>query len=247
MPSPCGTGTPSLAGHYLRGSTISAMRISVTSNIREVLGWTADLHPQTRFAVARSLTDVAKLVQQATPLELDRVLDRPTPFTRGGTFVTPARKDTLQSVIGFKDQQAAYMAYQVDGGVRPPKNKALRLPAVVQLNAFGNLPAGAIAQLIARARTGKRVTKRQSERFGVSRELDLFYGEPGDGRPAGIYKRVVISSTEHRLVPVVVFPRRPARYARRFDFYAFAEGVVDREFDRILAANWRAAVETARR
>lgn len=222
------------------------MKISVSSNIADVLGFTAKLHPQFRFACAKSMTDVVKLVQREMPGEMERVLDRPTAFTKGGTYIVPARKDRLQAEVGIKDQQAQYLAYQVDGGTRSPRNRALRLPSVVQLNQFGNVPAGLIRQLVTRARQGKRATKVQARRFGVSQELDLFYGEPGDGRPAGIYKRVVLSATKHQLVPIIVFPKQPARYERTFDFYGLAQRKVIAEFDAALERNWRDALASAR-
>jgi len=117
----------------------------------------------------------------------------------------------------------------------------------VQLNQYGNIPAGLIRQLVARAKAGKRATKTQARRFGVSQQLDLFYGEPGDGRPAGIYKRIVISSTRHQLVPIVVFPKQSARYTTKpFDFYAFSQRITLREFGPALDRAWRLALATAK-
>lgn len=222
------------------------MRISVRSNIDQVLGFTAKLHPQYRFAVAKALTDTAKAVGGGLPGEMTRVLDRPSAFTKSGVFVKPARKDALQATVGFKAKQAAYLSWQVDGGVREPSRSALRLPSNVALNEFGNLPSGLIRQLIARARAGRRATKRQASRFGVSKDLDLFYGEPGDGRPAGIYKRVATSSTRHQLVPVVVFPKQGARYSARFDFFGFCESRASGMLERNLRAGWARALGTAR-
>lgn len=223
------------------------MKISVSSNIAEVLGFTARLHPQFKFALAKTLTDVVKAAQRVMPAEMQSAFDKgASEFTQRSVHITPARKETLQATVGIKDKQAAYLHYQVEGGTRNPKNKALRLPSVVQLNQYGNVPAGLIRQLVARAKQNKRATKRQAERFGVSQQLDLFYGEPGDGRPAGIYKRVVLSATKHQLVPIIVFPKQPARYEKRFDFYGLARRTVDREFAPALERNWRAALASAK-
>lgn len=198
------------------------MRFSARSNIDEVLGFTRRLHPQFQFAVATALTREAKAVEKTLPGALASALNKPTAFTSRGTFVQAARKTALTSVVGFKDKQSSYLRWQVEGGTRTPTRKALRLPSVVQLNDHGNLPNGLIRQLIARAQAGKRATRTQSRRFGVSQGLDLFYGEPGDGRPAGIYKRVVVSATRQQLVPIVVFPKQAASYEKRFDFYGIA-------------------------
>lgn len=223
------------------------MKLSVTSNINEVLGFTAKLSDQFPFAVARSLTDVARLVANQMPGEMERVFDKgATDFTKRSVYVVPARKDRLTAEVGIKDRQAQYLFYQVEGGTRQPSKQALRLPSVVQLNDFGNVPAGLIRQLINRAKQGKRATKVQARRFGVSQELDLFYGEPGDGRPAGIYKRVVISATKHQLVPIIVFPKQAARYQRTLDFYGIAQRTVAANIDARLASNWRDALASAR-
>lgn len=222
------------------------MRLSVTSNINEVLGFTKRLHPQYRFAVAKALTDEVRAIARTLPGELSTALDRPSAFTTRGTFTSSARKDSLSASVGFKDRQAAYLSWQVDGGSRLPNRQALRLPSVVSLNEFGNIPTGLIRQLIARAQQGKRATKTQARRFGVSQQLDLFYGEPGDGRPAGIYKRVALSSTRHQLVPIIVFPKQPARYSRRFDFYGIARRHVDRHMGPALDQAWSRAIATAR-
>jgi hypothetical protein len=222
------------------------MRFSARSNIDDVLGFTRRLHPQFQFAVATALTREAKAVEKLLPGELASALDRPSAFTSRGTFVQAARKTDLVSVVGFKDKQASYLKWQVQGGTRAPKRQALRLPSVVQLNDQGNLPPGLIRQLIARAQAGKRATRTQSRRFGVSQGLDLFYGEPGDGRPAGIYKRVAVSSTRHQLVPIVVFPKQSATYEKRFDFYGIAGRHAATHMPNHLRDAWAYAKATAK-
>jgi hypothetical protein len=222
------------------------MRIDLKGNIDVVVRDSMKLHPQFRFAAAKALTDVVGMVRSGMPSELESALDKPTQFTKNGFFIQPARKDKLEATVGVKDKQAEYMRYQVDGGERAPKKAALRLPSVVQLDAAGNLPAGTIKRLIQRAQAGKRATKAQGKRFGVSTQVDLFYGEPGDGRPAGIYKRVPIGNGQARLVPIVVFPKHSAHYTRRFDFEGIAERIVSRNFSAALDSAWAQALATAR-
>lgn len=192
------------------------------------------------------MTAIARKAKDAMPGEMRNVLDRPNRFTENAVYSTVATKQQLQAVVGIKDRQAEYLQYQVEGGTRRPKNIALRLPTVVELNEYGNVPTGLIKQLIARAKAGRRATKVQSRKFKVSQQVDLFYGDPGDGRPAGIYKRVVVSATQHRLVPIIVFPKRTARYQRRFDFYGAVHRIVLREFEPELARQWAAALSSSR-
>jgi hypothetical protein len=222
------------------------MRVGVTSNIGMVLADSRQLQKQARFAVAKALSDTVRDAQAAMPQAAESSLQRPTQFTKRGFYYERATKERLIAAVGIKPIQAEYLRYQVDGGVRVPRNVALRLPAVVDLTPEGNLPAGTIRTLIQRARAGRRATAKQAKRFGVSSQLDLFYGEPGDGRPAGIYKRVVISKDRHQLVPIVLFPRKSARYTKRFDFHGVAERVVRDRFTDHLEAAWRLALATAR-
>lgn len=222
------------------------MRVDLTGNLAQVIGSAAKLHPQFQFAAAKALTDTMRAVREAMPAEVESALDRPTSFTKSGFFMQGANKAKLEASVGIKDRQAEYLKYQVEGGNRAPKRQALRLPAVVQLDGAGNLPAGTIRRLIERARAGKRATKAQGRRFGVSAQVDLFYGEPGDGRPAGIYKRVPMGDGRQRLVPIVVFPRQEARYERRFDFYGYAERIVTRTFSVTFESAWAEAIRTSR-
>lgn len=222
------------------------MRVDVSSNIDRVMGQARQLHPQFRFACAKALTDTVVVVRDAMPNEAAGVFDRPTAFTRQGFYMQRATKDTLQASAGVKDRQAQYLSYQVEGGERAPARKALRLPGEVELNEFGNMPAGLVRKLIERAKAGKRATKGQSRKFGVSSKVDLFYGEPGDGRPAGIYKRVAVSATEHRLVPVVVMPKQTAKYEPRFEFYAIAQRITLQTFEPALDKAWAQALASAK-
>lgn len=222
------------------------MRLDLSSTIPSVIRGTDRFSSQVPFAVASALTATVKAVQAAVPSMLEADLDRPTDFTKRGAFIQPARKDRLQASVGIMPLQAEYLRYQVEGGRRAPKRQALRLPGLLQLDDHGNMPSGTVRRLIARARAGKRTTKAQARLTGVSTQLDLFYGEPGDGRPAGIYKRVVVDATTHRLIPVVVMPKRDAQYQPRFAFHGRARAIVVDEFEQQLAASWRRALATAR-
>lgn len=222
------------------------MRVYLKGNLENVIRDSGQLAGQYRFAGALALTRTVGAVKEALPGEVASALDRPTSFTKAGFFTVPARKDTLTATVGIKDKQADYLFYQVEGGERAPTRQALRLPSVVQLDAAGNIPAGTIKRLIARALAGKRATKAQGRRFGVSTEVDLFYGEPGGGRPAGIYKRVPIGDGATRLVPIIVFPKQSAHYGRKFDFYAVADRIVERSFPGELDQAVTQALATAR-
>lgn len=200
---------------------------------------------QSQFALASALTQQARAIADGLPGQMASQLDRPTAFTQRGVFTVRAQKNELRAVVGIKDAQAAYLHWQVEGGVRAPARRALKLPGDVRLDGSGNIPRTLIKQLIARAQSGRRATKRQQERFGVSRAVDIFYGEPGDGRPAGIYKRVGEGDAQ-RLVPVVVFPQQSATYRPRFDFWGYCHGRASTEMGGRLVDSLDRAMATAR-
>jgi hypothetical protein len=222
------------------------MRVSLSGNIDQVIGATARLHPQFRFAAAKALTLTLRGAQQLMPAAATGALDRPTAFTLRGFYAQSAQKDNLQASVGVKDLQAKYLGYQVQGGTRAPNRLALRLPSTVALDESGNLPKGVIARLIAAAKSGRKLGKRLSSRAGLSQDVQLFYGKPrGTNLPAGIYRREKRGS-KSVLVPVIVFPRQSATYQPRFDFYAVAHRHVVDTFDATLARTWSEALATAR-
>lgn len=228
------------------------IRISVKHDIDQLVAKIGRIgREQIPFATALALTKTAQEVQRAIPAALEKDLDRPTEFTKRGTFIVPARKNTLTAVVGFKDKQAEYMRLQIEGGSRAPKKKALRLPGEVVLNQYGNLPQGTIARLIAAAKAGKYgavVRKRLGvgDRRKKAGDLALFYGQPKGhpGLPVGIWRRM--PGNPGTLVPVIVFPKRVAHYRPRFAFRKMVEAVVAREFPAQFAAAFDHAMRTAR-
>lgn len=208
------------------------------------------MRDQVPFAVATALTRTAKAVERELPAALERSLDRPTEFTKRGTFVRAATKTNLQAVVGFRPIQSGYLRYQIEGGVRQPNRKALRLPAAIGLDAFGNIPRGIIARLLAVAKREGKLTRRQSRRIKVSSKVEIFYGDPRDlgakQFPPGIYKRLDEGGGRHRLIPLIVFPVRSARYRKRFDFEGLSSSVVQSQWPRILEESIAYAQATAR-
>ncbi len=227
----------------------------IDTNVGAVLRGLDDVaRSQAPFAMAKALTRTAQSAQKEIPAALDKSLDRPTEFTKRGTFIAAARKTNLIATIGFRDRQAGYLKYQIDGGFRAPSKVALRLPGNVTLDAFGNIPKGTINKLIEAARSGKYgalVRRRlgvKGRRKGAN-DVSLFYGRPihHPSWPVGIYRRVPgAQGRPGKLVPIVVFPKRSAFYRPRFAFRALVERVANREivpqFDAALAE----AIRTAR-
>lgn len=230
------------------------MQIKVETNIGQVQAWLAGQQKQVQYATAVALTRTAAVLKRELPAELDRVFDRPTPFTKRGIFLKAARKDDLTAEVGFMDVQARYLRLQVEGGTRQPGPRGIKLPGNVELNAFGNIPKGLTDKLKAAAKSGE-LGAAVTRRLGVTRErrkgaapIQLFYGKPSGGRwndaPVGIWRRV--PGKPGKLIPVIVFEDTPARYKKRLDLHRFAAPIVQREFAQQFDRALRDALDTAR-
>jgi hypothetical protein len=223
------------------------VRIEGIDQLRRRLG---DQAKQVSFAASKALNATAKKVAEAMPAEIEKAIDKPTPFTKRGVRILKyANKATLTATVGFMDAQAKYMIWQIEGGTRQAGAAGLKLPGAVNLNEFGNIPRGLIAQLVAVANKERKLGKVKARRIAVSRNVELFYGEPtshtGKPYPRGIYKRVG-SGVSSRLIPIVVFPRTSAHYRPRFDFNAKAIAVVSREWQGQFNLALADALRTAR-
>lgn len=200
---------------------------------------------QVPFATALALTNTARDCGRALADELPKYLDSPTPFTLRAFTIQRAEKSRLSARVFAKDAQGKYLKWQIDGGARAPNRKLQRLPAEIALNAHGNMPAGEIKRLIALAKAGKRVSKARGSKIGVSSKVDLFYGDPGGGRPVGIYKRIVRGDQEF-LVPLVIMPQGPVQYRPRFPAGRIVKDTAARVFPDHFRAAMRRAISSAK-
>lgn len=229
------------------------MKISISmSGLDAVKRQIADAEKQMRFAASRALNETANEVRKAIPGELMRSLDRPTPFTAGenAMFIRPATKDRLEAEVVFKDRQASYLKYQLEGGIRQPAGKALRLPSAIGLDQYGNLPKGIIKQLAAIARKESKMGKHKARRIKVSNKLELFYGDPKDVGahkfPPGIYKIVPKAGGRgSQLIPLIVFPAQAAKYEKRVNLEPAARAVVLKTFGPAFERELKQALESA--
>ena len=174
---------------------------------------------QLPFAIARALTATAKRVQKAEPGRVERVLDRPTPFTKRGVGITPATKRRLQASVFYKDIQGGYLLKQEQGGVRLAGGRALLVPVRARLNRYGNLSRRQVQRLLARP--------------------DTFSGRVGSA--AGIFQRM----RSGKLKMLIAYEPR-ARYRARLGFVEAAERRIRRALPVELRNSLRKALATAR-
>jgi len=102
------------------------------------------------FATSLAINALAATAVKEMPEQMEKELDKPTPFTRRGYFVLRSSKTNLIAVVHAKTIQEQYLKYQADGGERAPKRRAIPIPAQLKPNQFGNIPRGKIAKLLAR-------------------------------------------------------------------------------------------------
>jgi hypothetical protein len=222
------------------------MKIQVDiKGLEAVKAHVAGLGKQVAFAASKALNATGKAIADAMPAEIERAIDKPTPFTKRGVRVLSyANKAKLETTVGFMAAQAKYMEYQIAGGTRQPGKAGLKLPAAIKLNEYGNIPRGIIAQLVAVARKEQGLKKATSRKVKVSAKLDLFYGDPkdqsGKNWPRGIYK-----IANGALIPLIIFPQTAAHYKPRFDFQGKAKAIALREWPAQFDAALTEALRTA--
>ena len=186
---------------------------------------------QLPFAVAMALNDTAEDVAKAEEQSLEKSLDRPTPYTKRGIYRLRASKSRLRAEIGVKRVQEQYLRYQVDGGVRKPKGRAIVIPVGQRRNQYGNMPKGAVRKAAAKADTF--VASRNDPRTKHLRPG--IYQRPKRGRrgSAGQAKLLVAFASA-------------ASYNKRWDFKKGAEKKARSVFPQHLGTRWRQALATAK-
>lgn len=186
------------------------LKINVTHNFPQVSAALARAKSQVPFALARALTKTAQDVRAAQRKEIERVFDRPTPFTRNAVYMRPATKVRLQAEVWLKDNGSRpnHLLPQIEGGARPLKRFEQRLvmtgymqpteravPAAgARLDAYGNMSRGQINQILSQLKTavvqGDYSNATDSKRSRAKREREAYFVSrgPGTWRGKGAWK-----------------------------------------------------------
>ncbi|EFH09400.1 hypothetical protein HMPREF0731_4381 [Pseudoroseomonas cervicalis ATCC 49957] len=107
------------------------------------------LSRQMPFVEALTLTTAAKGAADEVREELPSIFDQPTPFTRNGVAIQPARRGAPMARVYIRQRQAEYLAPQETGGVVQPKagRRALVVPVEIRRNQYGNMARNALKNL----------------------------------------------------------------------------------------------------
>lgn len=215
---------------------------------------------QLPFAAANALTQAAHKVREAERVEMQRVFDRPTPFTLNAFQVVPARKNNLVAEVRYKDVMPYtgkhFLEVQAEGGPRPMTgferllsradigagDFAGVIPArTATRDAYGNWSGGerqrVLSALQAQRDTFQNTTDRSRRRN--ARRAEYYVGKRGG--MTGVFRS---QGDEDTLI--LVFLRRSPLYQKRFDFYGVARRTMAEVYPSLFATALQRAMATAR-
>lgn len=250
---------------------------------------------QVPYAAARALTKTVQVAKAEADRQIVAKFDRPTKYATGAMYIQPATKKKLEAMVYVKDRgitqkggaksQADVLGHLFAGGKRRHKNfeaafmrmgymarGEIAVPgAACPLDAYGNIPAAFIVQLLAyfqgfgeqgyranmsakgRARMEKRAGKSvggAGVHYFISRGRGHWSGAGAwtHGRaqklPRGIWQRQTWAAGSS-VKPVVMFVREGA-YKRFLDLPAIAHTAIDTNFTSEFAKALDEAMRTAR-
>ena len=195
------------------------MKVNVESNIKEITKWTTNAQKkQIPFATSVAINNTLFDLKKEMAKQMDKKLDRPTPFTKRGFFINKAKKNLLVGVLLMKDIVANYMQFQIEGGTRTT-GKQIPVPYKpnARLNKFGNI-------------IGKRT--------GLIKKNTQFIGNVSGTE--GVYER-----TKDGLKLIIGF-ERSVTYRPRFPFYTIAARFSNAVFDRNFTKAFNRALRSAK-
>lgn len=235
---------------------------SVQSNIADAVRNLRATREQIALATAKALTFTAERVRDAEKQEMQRVFDRPTPFTLNSLYMRGANPRNLEARVWFKDlggsggsrknigtPAAHYLVPQVYGGGRTLKQfevylqRAGVLPsgmyavpgAGAKLDAYGNMSRGQLVQILSALGAAEHSSgyyANKSKRKGA--RFNKATALIFAGRP---HPRMPLGVWQRQgqtgIKPLLIFVRAP-RYNKRFNFYAIANATAMREFPMLL-------------
>ena len=197
------------------------MQVSVKSNVKEITKWTTNAQKkQIPFATQNAINTTLFQLRKEMGKQLDKKLDRPTPFTKRGFFVNKAKKSLLVGILIMKDVVANYMQFQVDGGIRAD-SKFIPIPFVpnARLNKFGNIIG---------KRTG--LIKKQTQFIGTVKGT------------TGVWER----TNRNQKVKLIIGFEKSATYKPRFPFYIIAQKFSANVFDKNFTKSFNRALKSAK-
>lgn len=213
------------------------MQIDVRSNIKEISRWLDDAQKkQIPFATVYAMTLTARDVAWEEIGVMQRVFDRPTPYTLNALQVKPATTKTRVATVEFKEgfggtPAKRYLNPHVNGGPRSQKSHEQQIAPLLKgysylipaagypVNAYGNLNGGTIRKIISQLQVSRNpdANASQSSRSKARRSAQAFFVAQNG--------KTVMERRGKVVRPVLVGIRSPS-YSKRFPFYETGAAVV---------------------
>lgn len=220
---------------------------------------------QIPFALALTVTRLARRVETDLRKDMRAQFDRPTPYTLSSTFATMATKLHPQAEVGIKAEPegksrigpADVLRHQFAGGERARKalegwltragyisEREFLVPgAKARLDQYGNMSRGQVQQILSQLRAGldpATYASRSARSRRRVRKAGVLFWSRGGTLPRGVWKR------EGRTVePILMVARVTPQYAQRIDLPAIAAAVVKRYQDEEFYTALRQAIRSS--
>lgn len=228
---------------------------------------------QIPFATSLAVNNTAKDVKAELVKEMERVFDRPTPFTLNSLQLKPGNKVNPTATVWVKDKPfkgrapIEWLGPAIYGGQRTHKRGETMLrqrghlpngwyvrPATWALDQHGNITKGLMSKIMAALDANldrSVVTKRKPLRKGgrrQSRKAEFFVAKPGERKtahlPPGVYQRTAFGFGS-AIRPTLLFITGSS-YRKRLDFFGVAERTARKMFRRRFKEALRHSIRTAR-
>lgn len=237
------------------------MGLTVTMPLAQLQAALRKIPQEAKPALAKAMNTTVKQAEVEVYGEMRRVFDRPTAWALGALKIETATAGRLEAVVRVKGKgdtgnavpPESFLRAQIEGGNRRFKRfevalfKVGAMPAGyvavpgpgARMDAFGNMSAGHITELLAYFRafpeSGYRGNtsdaRRGKKAKGTKRKRGSIYFSIARGdtrlRP-GIYESVSFGELGSGIRPVMFF-RSKATYQRRLDFVGVGRRTIEQQ------------------
>lgn len=200
------------------------MKLNIQHDFAKLADTIKHAGKQARFAAAVALTRTGQEVKAAQQSEIDRVIDRPTRYTRNSVFLAKAKPDQLYAEVWLKhgNRRTHYLEPLIEGGARPLKRFEQRMVMTGYLKSgerlvpsrvpgrdqYGNLGRGAYTRILSQLRTavvqGDFSNASNSAKSKAKRATQEFFWSAGPGTSYTYFRTVRTPNGGVNRTPITV-------------------------------------------
>lgn len=186
-------------------ANIISVDADIKATMRQLTGLARDQIP---FATSVAINNLAKRGQEAIRNQMQAKLDRPKPYTLGGTFIARGNKRNPVATVGLIDKPRGanrapvkFLGAQLSGGERAMAGYEVALRAIgalpngwravpserIKLDRYGNMQRKDLAEIIGALKSGFRVAAGRGKRTHMR---GYFVALPGQRTTAHLHPGV---------------------------------------------------------